>query len=541
MTLQIEEDLRLIKHTLVRTNIDWQQWCESLPPLKDVHYTLVRRNGTIICDSLDNKLVGERLFDLLEVEESFESKFASSLRKSPTFNTQAVFASMRLGDDLMIRKVIPVSSLRDNMDRFDRVLFIRIVPFAFGSYIIFIFLFFRSTRPLGVILSKVEKFKDDIPFNKSLALLYERDEWRRIEEALNKADQRLQSHVQEVKSENEKSTAILEAINDDIIAIDKYETVLFYNSKFQKNFIHRETGKEIDLKIWHIFSDELLLEGFRSVLRTAQPYSLKRMTIPGSNKTDKYYDLTITPLKAGHETITGALGVFYDVTEFKLTEQMRVDFVANVSHEIRTPLTSIKGFTQILQSQATKIDESLHPFLDKIVFNTERMISLFNDLLNLSVIESKNLQRIEEFSLEQMLEGITSINANYPDKDIVIETRIEKDLLKGDPRLLEQVILNLTDNACKYAQEKVKVTISSYESNNKAYIVIQDNGPGIPAEHLPRIFERFYRVDFSRESSRGTGLGLAIVKNIVTKHKGKIWAESEGPGLGTRFVIELPI
>ncbi len=541
MTLQIEEDLRLIKHTLVRTNIDWQQWCESLPPLKDVHYTLVRRNGTIICDSLDNKLVGERLFDLLEVEESFESKFASSLRKSPTFNTQAVFASMRLGDDLMIRKVIPVSSLRDNMDRFDRVLFLRIVPFAFGSYIIFIFLFFRSTRPLGVILSKVEKFKDDIPFNKSLALLYERDEWRRIEEALNKADQRLQSHVQEVKSENEKSTAILEAINDDIIAIDKYETVLFYNSKFQKNFIHRETGKEIDLKIWHIFSDELLLEGFRSVLRTAQPYSLKRMTIPGSNKTDKYYDLTITPLKAGHETITGALGVFYDVTEFKLTEQMRVDFVANVSHEIRTPLTSIKGFTQILQSQATKIDESLHPFLDKIVFNTERMISLFNDLLNLSVIESKNLQRIEEFSLEQMLEGITSINANYPDKDIVIETRIEKDLLKGDPRLLEQVILNLTDNACKYAQEKVKVTISSYESNNKAYIVIQDNGPGIPAEHLPRIFERFYRVDFSRESSRGTGLGLAIVKNIVTKHKGKIWAESEGPGLGTRFVIELPI
>lgn len=541
MTLQIEEDLRLIKHTLVRTNLDWQKWCESLPPLKDVHYTLVRRNGTILCDSVDSKLVGEKLFDLQEVEESFESKFASSLRKSPTFNTQAVFASMRLGDDLMIRKVIPVSSLRDNMDRFDRVLFLRIVPFAFGSYLIFIFFFFRSTRPLGVILSKVEKFKDDIPFNKSLALLYERDEWRRIEEALNKADQRLQNHVQEVKSENEKSTAILEAINDDIIAIDKFETVLFYNSKFKKNFIHREAGKEIDFKIWHIFTDEVVLEGFRSVLTTAQPYSLKRMTFPGSNKTEKYYDLTITPLKAGQDTITGALGVFYDVTEFKLTEQMRVDFVANVSHEIRTPLTSIKGFTQILQSQATKIDETLHPFLDKIVFNTERMISLFNDLLNLSVIESKNLQRMEEFSLEQMLEGITSINANYPDKDIIIETHIEKDLFKGDPRLLEQVILNLTDNACKYAQEKVKITISSYENNNKAYIVIQDDGPGIAIEHLPRIFERFYRVDFSRESSRGTGLGLAIVKNIITKHKGKIWAESEGPGLGTRFVIELPV
>lgn len=539
MTLQIEEDLRLMKHTLVRTNTDWQQWCASLPPLKDVHYTLVRRNGTIVCDSLDNKRVGEKLFDLLEVEESYESKFASSLRKSSIFNTQAVFASMRLGDDLMIRKVIPVSSLRDNMDRFDRVLFLRIVPFAFGSYLIFIFFFFRSTRPLGVILSKVEKFKGDIPFNKSLALLYERDEWRQIEEALNKADQRLQSHVQEVKSENEKSTAILEAINDDIIAIDKFETVLFYNSKFKKNFIHRDTGEEIDLKIWHIFSDEVLLEGFRSVLKTGQPYSLKRMTFPGSNRTEKFYDLTITPLRA-HDAITGALGVFYDVTEFKLTEQMRVDFVANVSHEIRTPLTSIKGFTQILQSQASKIDSGLHPFLDKIVFNTERMISLFNDLLNLSVIESKNLQRMEEFSLVQMLDGITSINANYPDKNIVIDTRIEKDLFKGDPRLIEQVILNLTDNACKYATDQVKVTISSYEKDGKGHIVIEDDGPGIPVEHLPRIFERFYRVDFSRESSRGTGLGLAIVKNIVTKHKGRIWAESDGPGHGTRFVIELP-
>lgn len=528
-----------MKHTLVRTNTDWQQWCASLPPLKDVHYTLVRRNGTIVCDSLDNRRVGEKLFDLLEVEESYESKFASSLRKSSIFNTQAVFASMRLGDDLMIRKVIPVSSLRDNMDRFDRVLFLRIVPFAFGSYLIFIFFFFRSTRPLGVILSKVEKFKGDIPFNKSLALLYERDEWRQIEEALNKADQRLQSHVQEVKSENEKSTAILEAINDDIIAIDKFETVLFYNSKFKKNFIHRDTGEEIDLKIWHIFSDEVLLEGFRSVLKTGQPYSLKRMTFPGSNRTEKFYDLTITPLRA-HDAITGALGVFYDVTEFKLTEQMRVDFVANVSHEIRTPLTSIKGFTQILQSQASKIDSGLHPFLDKIVFNTERMISLFNDLLNLSVIESKNLQRMEEFSLVQMLDGITSINANYPDKNIVIDTRIEKDLFKGDPRLIEQVILNLTDNACKYATDQVKVTISSYEKDGKGHIVIEDDGPGIPVEHLPRIFERFYRVDFSRESSRGTGLGLAIVKNIVTKHKGRIWAESDGPGHGTRFVIELP-
>ena len=539
MTLQIEEDLRLIKHTLIRTNINWEKWCLSLPPLKDVHYTLVKRDGTIICDSIDKRMEGKTLEDMGEIEESYESRFSSNLRKSSIFKTQAVFASMRLGDNLMIRKVIPVSSLRDNMDRFDRVLFLRIVPFALLSYLVFIFLFYRSTKPLGVILSKVEKFKDDLPFNKSLALLYERDEWGQIEEALNKADQKLQTRVQEVKTENEKSSAILEAINDDIIAIDKFETILFYNSKFQNNFMRKREGQEIHLKIWHIFSDEVLA-AFRSVLRTGTPFSIKRMNFPMSHRPERFYDLTITPLRASNETITGALGVFYDVTEFKLTEQMRVDFVANVSHEIRTPLTSIKGFTQILQSQPEKIDSGLHPFLEKIIFNTERMISLFNDLLSLSVIESKNFLRIEEFSLSQVVDGVTGIVANYPDKKISIERDLQLDNIKGDPRLIEQVLLNLMDNACKYAQGEVKILITSFEEDHKSYILIKDNGPGIGKEHLPRIFERFYRVDFSRESSRGTGLGLSIVKNIITKHKGRIWAESDGPETGTTFIIELP-
>lgn len=541
MTVQIEEDLRLIKHTLIRTNIDWAVWCNNLPPLKDVHYTLVKRDGSIICDSVDKRMVGKKLEDLSEIEESHGERFASQLRKSSIFGTQAVFASMRLGEDLMIRKVIPVSSLRDNMDRFDRVLFLRIVPFALISYFVFIFLFYRSTKPLGIILSKVEKFKDDIPFNKSLELLYERDEWGSIEEALNKADQRLQYQIQEVRLENEKTTAILESINDDIIAIDRYETILFFNSKFQNDFMRNRVGQEINKKIWHIFNDEVLI-AFRSVLSKGEPSSLKGMNFPLSHSPNRFFDLTITPLKSANGTINGALGVFYDVTEMKLTEQMRVDFVANVSHEIRTPLTSIKGFTQILQTQATKVDASLHPFLDKIIANTERMISLFNDLLNLSVIESRNYLRAEEFSLLDIVDGVESnIIASYPQKKISFKNNLKLEYLVGDFRLIEQVVLNLCDNACKYTEGDVEISIESFEKNRMGHLSIKDNGPGISKEHLSRIFERFYRVDASRESLRGTGLGLSIVKQIVSKHNGKIWAESEGPGTGTKFVIELPL
>lgn len=541
MTVQIEEDLRLMKHTLLQANVNWINWCQKLPPLKDVHYTLVRRDGTILCDNFDKQKEGKKVESFVDLKAIHENKFSSALGNSSLFGTQSIYASMRIGENLFIHKEIPVSSLRDNMDRFDRVLFLRIVPFAMISYLIFIYLFFRSTRPLGVILSKVEKFKGDIPFDKSLQLLYEKDEWREIEEALNKADMRLQQQILEVRQENEKNTKILESINDDIIAVDKFETILFYNTKFGKDFIQKREGQEITKKIWHIFSDETL-EAFRSVLNNGEPKSLKAASYPQSLNPQRIYNLTITPLTSTEGVIQGALGVFHDVTEFKLAEQMRVDFVANVSHEIRTPLTSIKGFTQILQAQTGKIDPSLHPFLEKIVANTERMISLFNDLLNLSVIESKNAIKIEECSLPEIVEAAEgNIIANYPDKNITFKSDLQLEHVKGDLRLIEQVILNLCDNACKYSGDSVTITITSREINGKALIIIKDDGPGIAREHLPRIFERFYRIDASRESLRGTGLGLSIVKQIVSKHKGRIWAESDGPGTGTSFVIELPL
>jgi two-component system phosphate regulon sensor histidine kinase PhoR len=533
MSFQLDKDLQHIQHTLAKYDIDLLKWCSELPRSEDIRYSIVKKDGTIVCDSLDPSLVGGKISDLSLIENQQGSV---SLSK-----TQAVFANLFLDQDLILRKVIAITSLRDNLDRFDRVLFLRIVPFAILSYFVFIFLFYRATKPLGIILSKVEKFKDDIPFNKSLQLLYERDEWAAIEEALNKADQRLQSQVLESKLENEKNTAILESINDDIIAVDKFESILFYNSKFQNNFMTVRDGQEIEKKIWHIFSDDVLL-AFRNVLTTGEPSSLKAINFPESLSPNRFFDLTITSLKSSNGTINGALGVFYDVTEFKLTEQMRVDFVANVSHEIRTPLTSIKGFTQILQTQSGKVDSALHPFLDKIIGNTERMISLFNDLLNLSVLESKNSLRFEEFSLPGIVEGVESnIVASYPDKTVSFQIDLTLDHLLGDFRLIEQVILNLCDNACKYAGNEVKISIECYAKDDHAYLKIKDDGPGIAKEHLSRIFERFYRVDASRESLRGTGLGLAIVKQIVTKHNGRIWAESEGLGTGTTFMIELPL
>jgi two-component system phosphate regulon sensor histidine kinase PhoR len=540
MTIQTQESMHTTLFTLKKAGLAPLAWCDALPHDQEVRFSLIGKDGIILCDTLDGRK-GEKVKDNTEVESAFKEGFFSSTRQSDQVKGRALFAALKVSDHLVLRKVVAINSLKDDFNRFDRVLFFRIVPFALVSYLIFLILFFRATRPLGSVLAKVQKFKDDIPFGKSLALLYKKDEWAHIEEALNKADKRLQDQVAQAKTENEKISAILDSIYDDIIAVDKFDTVLFFNENFKRNFIQSQTRPELLPKLWRTFSDEAVLQAFRSVVSTGRTTSLKGLKQLSKTSPQRIFDLTVTPLKSGEGSIIGALGVLYDVTELRLTEQMRVDFVANVSHEIRTPLTSIKGFTQVLQSQKDKIDPELHNFLSKIVSNTERLIALFNDLLNLSVIESHGPMKKETISLNEIVDFVVeSIGANYSQLDLIVERDLAVTEIKGESRLMEQVISNLFDNACKYSERSdVRIKIVSRAIDDKIRINISDNGPGVAKEHEQRIFERFYRVDYSREELRGTGLGLSIVKHIINNHGGKIWALKEQSGMN--FVIELPL
>jgi two-component system, OmpR family, phosphate regulon sensor histidine kinase PhoR len=427
----------------------------------------------------------------------------------------------------------------DNQSHFEQMMIRKTLPIALMSYVIFLFFFYHLSAPLGKIIAKIKSFNISIPFDRNLELMYKKDDWANIEEVLRVADDKIKVQMNQIKAENEKISAILESIYDKIIAIDSFETILFYNTKFKSTFMQSER-QELVPKIWHVFSNPELLEGFRSVLSSGPTLSLKSLQFKNSLKPDHYFDLTITPLRSPEGVITGALGVFYDVTEFKRSEQMRVDFVANVSHEIRTPLTSIKGYTQVLESQRSQIPIPLHPFLDKILNNTDRMISLFNDLLNLSVIESKYKMQLDSMELYPLIDEVLSnMQANYPGKKIQLDLDLELPTIKADQRLMEQVLSNLMDNACKYSTNDIFISIKSWTENGLHYLSISDQGPGISPQHLERIFERFYRVDSSREVSRGTGLGLSIVKHIITRHSGRIWAQANSP-CGTSFIIQLP-
>lgn len=418
---------------------------------------------------------------------------------------------------------------------------IAILPFLFLATAIFLICFIVISKPLRNILERVATIVHaDLPYEQQLSLFYQRNEWAQIDAALGDAAKKQQDQLQTIQAENNKFTTLLASISNEILAIDKHSNVLFYNPRFARNFLFGKEKLQEGGKLWSVLEIPEVNELFATVLSEPKPQKLKGFPV-FIQGIQRFYNLTVTPLPDGDGNINGAVGVFTDVTDSKKTEQMRVDFVANVSHEIRSPLTSIKGFTQMLKAGQARIPEDFHPFLERILHNTERMIALFNDLLNLSVIESGDKINREEIQLSQLLDHVeAAVKTLLHNKQLLVRRDLKHPSIFADSKLIEQVLINLVENAGKYTQTEPVVTIASQKIDNIVEIRITDNGPGIGKEHLERIFERFYRVDSSRErGSGGTGLGLAIVKHIVVRHHGTIRAESDGSH-GTTFIIELP-
>jgi two-component system phosphate regulon sensor histidine kinase PhoR len=249
----------------------------------------------------------------------------------------------------------------------------------------------------------------------------------------------------------------------------------------------------------------------------------------------------------------GALGVFIDVTRIERLEQIRQEFLSNVSHELRTPLTAILAFAETLETGAIDDKESSERFLSIIRRNAARMQDLIDDILELSAIEAGNVQlRAEEVELNPIVNDVVaSLVSKTAVQDIVVINAVPREAkVYADARRLEQMLTNLVENAIKFNRAGGKVTISFVSGltvnegesggGRSDRIIVEDTGEGIPAQHLERLFERFYRVDRARSREMGgTGLGLAIVKHLTRAHGGEVTVTSE-LGKGSTFTIELP-
>jgi two-component system phosphate regulon sensor histidine kinase PhoR len=289
-----------------------------------------------------------------------------------------------------------------------------------------------------------------------------------------------------------------------------------------------------------------IYSAFAAAVARATRAEVKVETGAGSER--RVYDLHVAPLRqreavAGSD-VRGAVGVFFDITRLERLERVRQEFLSNVSHELRTPLTAIITFVETLEGGAIDEPENSRRFLAVIRRNAERMHGLINDILELSAIEAGTVTvEARPVRLAALVgECFTALAARAEERRLTLRNEVAADVLvHADPRRLEQMLTNLVDNAVKFNTDGGDVRVTHEREGARDRVTVEDAGEGIAPEHLPRIFERFYRVDRARSRALGgTGLGLAIVKHLARAHGGETTVRS-APGEGSAFTIELPI
>lgn len=420
----------------------------------------------------------------------------------------------------------------------DDYLFSKILLIIFSFIIISFIQGYLRIIPFRKTLEKIQDIQNQLPSNKKLSLIYQENEWVLIQEMLKLTQTYIKEQSGQIHAYEKKSHLIIESIADPLVLLDTHLSCKQYNQAFQKKFIKDKIIKVTNVeKIWKVFDDNEIISLFEKAKKMGEIARLYGHPID-----QEFFNISITPITNDSDKITGLLGLFHNVTQSKLTEKLRVDFVANISHEIRTPLTSIKGFSQFLLAQKNSLPINIQSPLERIVSNTERLQDLFDNLLKLSIIESKYGVEKELFDLGKLVSSIhKNLKVSYPKRDITFKDLTHQRPIFGDKKLLEQVFTNLMDNSIKYNSNKeTRIEISVEQIFNRDRVTFTDNGQGIQEADINRIFERFYRVhSYEQKMIDGTGLGLSIVKHIINKHNGQIKVESE-IGKGTKFIIELP-
>jgi two-component system phosphate regulon sensor histidine kinase PhoR len=369
--------------------------------------------------------------------------------------------------------------------------------------------------------------------------IYTNDEIGDLARSINLLASRLRRMVDEITDEKNRMRAILHSMADGVVAVDGTGRVLLVNSAVEKALNITEEasrGKEIVEVVRHYDFEKYLIEA----LRTQQEL---RRELQVLTPDPRVFSVQFTPLKGNDRG--GVVALFRDVTERHQLEQMRNDFVSNVSHELRTPMTSIKGFLETLLDGALDDREAAERFLKIMNEETDRLTRLIDDLFALSNIENRKvLPKKEPLTLDDLVLKVVSILAQSAgDKNIELNTVIQEDmpLVPADGDMMARAVINLVDNAIKYTPTGGKVAVDVGCEGHRAFIRVKDTGIGIPEESIPRVFERFYRVDRARSREcGGTGLGLAIVKHVLEVHGGSIELSSR-TGLGSVFTAYLPL
>ena len=504
-------------------------------------FTIVAPDGRVLGDSA---VSGDALAHLEnhrlrpEIQEAIATGRGTSMRRSKTVGDDLVYAAVTIRGARGVlgfsRVARPLRGVERDVAQLRRTVGLALL-LAFGLTAVLSFAVASSVaRPLRTVMDSARRFAaGDLSARTRVGRGDEIGELARI---LNHSADQLQDRLTEIARERARTEAILSAMEEGLLAVDHQGAVLLANDILVRSLGLRDFAGRHYLEVVRQRDVTALIE---EVLRSGERRAAE-VSLPHARRV---YALAGVPFPGLEGAAHGAVLTFHDITERRRVEQVRRDFVANASHELRTPLTSIRGFVEALEDGALDEPATAQRFLGKIHTHADRMATLVADLLELSRLEAgeRPLDRVPVSAAEVAEEVVLALQPLARERAVEVSA-VDAGApgIETDAEALRRILENLVENAIKYTRRGGHVAVTTARGGDgNVLVTVEDDGPGIAAEHLPRIFERFYRVDKARSREiGGTGLGLSIVRHLAETLGGRVTVES-APGR-TRFILELP-
>jgi two-component system phosphate regulon sensor histidine kinase PhoR len=493
----------------------------------DARATLMDESGKVLFDSEADASKMDNHADRPEVREAMKGHVASATRLSRSLRIPFLYEAAPVPGGV-VRLAYRLSAIDDvNRQVRNNLLKTSAVAALFALALAFV-----ATQSIGRRLIRITAFAERVAAGDLSARIQEgaSDEIAHVASALDKTARKLEDGFRALESSRQTLETLLNSMQEPVIAVAEDGRVLWANQRMERLL---PSGIRLGEPLVQSARDPEILRAVQAALESRDIVVARAAKIFSG----RVFDLTAAPMPGG-----GVVAVMHDQTEIERVEKTRRDFIANVSHELRTPLTSIQGYAETVLDHE-KLSDSAREFLEIIRKNAMRMARLTEDLLVLARVESGERSfKLEPATPQELLdESVQTFQEIASSRGIELAVmNTANSCVSVDRDAIHQVFSNLIDNAMKYGQEGHKILIGACERENGVQFFVRDFGSGIPSEHLPRLFERFYRVDKARSrESGGTGLGLAIAKHVVRAHGGTIKAESE-LNHGATFYFTLP-
>lgn len=546
---ELERRVRLVESQLgasltTRDQGELQALMEDLGRASATRYTIVGPTGEVLADSRANPSSMANHGDRPEVRRALQGAVGVATRASTTLGVRETYVALPYREHgkvvAAVRAAVPLTEVEGALRSLYRRVAISATLIAALGVALGVLFSRRLGRRVRLIADGAGRLASG-DFQHRLEVSRTR-EFGLLAESINTMAEQLDNKIRTISDQRNEREAILRSMVEGVLAVDTDERVITMNRAAARLLgVNPLPGGHPSIQ--EVVRNPELQQLLARALREVKP--IEAEVVLHTARRDRYLQVSATALRDVEGIDMGAIAVLNDVTALQAVERMRREFVADVSHEIKTPVTAIKGFAETLLDGALDDRRAAERFLRIVVQQADRLNSIVEDLLALSSVEQAEEHgtvELQESRLSDVLQVAVEVCwGKAVARNISLRLRSDEDLWAGiDPLLLERAVVNLIDNAIKYSPSGTSVEVAQAVEGGEIVISVRDEGPGIAAEHLPRVFERFYRIDKARSRDLGgTGLGLSIVKHIAEAHHGRTSVESL-PGVGSTFRIHLP-